>query len=103
MHDIGFLAAAVVLVLGRVPPDQENPEYKQWSGFKKGSWVRYESENETTGIKTRMEMTVKLLEISLDKARLETIEVHGEITLPAQTKDVPAKTPEGKKDGRDKK
>jgi hypothetical protein len=71
--------------------DDDNPEYKLWSGFKKGAWVKHKMTNEMTGFKSEMENTTKLEDLTADKAVIETVMVMSGNKLPAQKRDVPAK------------
>jgi hypothetical protein len=50
----------------------DNREYKGWSECKPGSWVTLKTVSEFGGNKSESEMTTKLLEISADKATVET-------------------------------
>jgi hypothetical protein len=72
----------------------DNPEYKNWSGCKADSWVTMKMETEMGPMKSVMEQTHKLVEISADKAVVET---SGKMTAPAAAdlpptkREIPAK------------
>jgi phosphomevalonate kinase len=89
------LAAFALAPAARAGEMVDNPEYKMWSGFKAGSSVTMKMVTEASGMKTEMEQTTTLLEISGDKAVLETkgkMVVSGNaMDMPAQKRDVPAK------------
>jgi hypothetical protein len=51
---------------------QDNPEYLKWSRFKAGSFVRLRMENNANGEKIVNELTVTLVELTKDKAVVET-------------------------------
>ena len=77
----------------------DNPEYKNWSSCKAGSWVKFEMTN--NGMKSSM--TYKLLEISAEKAVIETSMPptkvgDKEYPIPASKRDVPAKVEKPKED-----
>jgi hypothetical protein len=73
----------------------DNPEYKYWSECKAGSWVTLKTVSDMGGNKSESEMTNKLLEISADKATVETtmtMMISGKpMTMPANKRDIPAK------------
>lgn len=107
---LGALAALVVSLALPVSTAAgemvDNPEYGMWSKFKAGSSVTMKMVSEAAGNKTEMEMTNTLVEISGDKAVVETktkMTVSGNVMeMPAQKRDVPAKvekmeSKEGKK------
>ena len=93
--------AVVALVLSTVAvadAQVDNPEYKSWSGFKAGAWVKFKMVTEASGTKTEMEQTVKLVDLTPTKAVVETGMVMAGNKLPAQKRDIPAKiTPESAK------
>lgn len=74
-----------------VGADIDNPEYKHWSAFKPGAFVKFKMVSEASGTKTELEQTVKLVDVSPAKAVVETVMIMGGNTLPAQKRDVPAK------------
>lgn len=78
---------AVSAVLALCLQDVDNPEYKNWSSCKAGSWVTFKLESEAAGNKTEMEQTHKLVEINADKAVLET---SGKMVVAGNTMDLPA-------------
>ena len=99
-----FLAVvAIVLSTVAVADAQvDNPEYKFWSGFKAGAWVKFKMVTEASGTKTEMEQTVKLVDLTPAKAVVETGMVMAGNKLPAQKRDIPAKiTPEAAKPPKD--
>jgi hypothetical protein len=73
----------------------DNPQYKQWSKFKAGAWVKHKSETSFGDQKTSQEMTTKLVELTPEKAVIEsTISMtmgDQKMDMPAQKMDVPAK------------
>jgi hypothetical protein len=78
----------------------DNPEYKNWSHCKAGSWVTYEM----VASGNKSSMTYKLLEISADKAVVETSMPptkvgDKEYPIPATKRDVPAKVEKPKDEG----
>lgn len=89
-----FLAVAAIIVSTVATTDAQqvdNPEYKSWSGFKAGAWVKFKMVSEAGGTKTEMEQTVKLVEMTPAKAVVETGMVAAGNKLPAQKRDIPAK------------
>jgi hypothetical protein len=98
-----FLAvAAIVLSTVAVADAQmDNPEYKSWSGFKAGAWVKFKMVSEASGVKTEIEQTVKLVELTNAKAVVETGMVMAGNKIPAQKREIPAKiTIEATKDAK---
>jgi hypothetical protein len=90
------LLFAFAAVAARADEQIDNPQYKQWSAFKPGTWVKFHQTVEAAGQKTEMDTTTKLIEISPDKAVLEStmsMTVAGnKMDMPAQKQEVPAKT-----------
>jgi hypothetical protein len=90
-------SCVLMLVATAVRADEQidNPQYKQWSNFKPGSWVKYKTTSEAAGQQSTMEMTTKLLELTPDKAVVErtTSMVAGgqKMDMPAQKQEIPAK------------
>lgn len=88
--------AALLAVVGVARAEKiDNPEYKNWSQFKVGSSVTMKMVTEASGMKTEMEQTTTLVELTGDKAVLETkgkMVVSGNtMDMPASKRDVPAK------------
>ena len=83
-----LVSVAALLGMAR---DEENHEYKMWSGFKKGAWVKYKTVSEAAGFKTELEQTITLADLTAEKASIETIMVMSGNKLPAQKRDIPAK------------
>jgi hypothetical protein len=75
--------------------DMDNPEYANWKGFKVGSSVTMKMVSEASGFKSEMEQTHKLVELTADKAVVETAGVMitggNKINLPATKREIPAK------------
>ena len=71
--------------------EMDNLEYKNWSGFKPGAFVKFKMVTEASGTKTEMEQTVKLVELTGAKAVVETSMVAAGNKLPAQKREIPAK------------
>ncbi len=89
------LVFALAAVAARADEKIDNAQYKQWSSFKPGTWVKFHQTIEAAGQKTEMDTTTKLVEINADKAVIETtmsMTVAGnKMDMPAQKMDVPAK------------
>ena len=72
-----------------------NPEYQSWSAFKAGALATVETTTDAAGSKSTVKNTTKLVELSDEKAVLETTTTttaDGEETaMPAQKRDVPAR------------
>lgn len=79
---------------------QDNPEYVGWSKQKPGAWVKHKMVSDAGGQKTEMEMTTKLIELTPEKAVVETASVMNvggqKIDVPGMKRDVPAKWEPGK-------
>ena len=88
-----FLAVAAIILstVAMAGADEDNPEYQRWSGFKAGAWVKFKMVTEASGVKTDMEQTVKLVELTPAKAVVEIGMVTGGNKLPAQRREIPAK------------
>ena len=99
MRKFAFVAFAVLgLVLSASTvraEDVDNPEYVQWSKFKVGSFVTMKMETETGGNKTEMENTTTLVELTKEKAVIETkghmMMGGNKIDIPANKREIPAK------------
>ncbi|HVE43081.1 MAG TPA: hypothetical protein VNM14_24615 [Planctomycetota bacterium] len=50
----------------------ENPDYGYWSSYKSGSWAKLKGEISDRGVKALMEVNVTLLELTADKAVIES-------------------------------
>ena len=88
---LATLGVAVAAVLAGLRQDVDNPEFKTWSGAKKGAWVKYKMTSEAAGNKTEMEQTTKLVDLSDAKATVETAMTVAGTALPGQKREVPAK------------
>ena len=82
---------AIILSTVATAGAEDNPEYKSWSGFKAGAWVKFKMVSESSGAKTELEQTVKLVEMTNAKAVVETGMVMAGNKLPAQKREIPAK------------
>lgn len=95
------LALIAAILAGAGPQDElvENPEYKGWAGHKAGAWVKFKTEVDSAGTKIESTTTMKLKELTTEKAVLEAtteMDMKGEkrtVNLPART--VPAKVKKG--------
>jgi hypothetical protein len=90
------LAAVAVFAMSLAQDEKiENPQYKIWSQFKAGSWVKHKMEMEQGGQKVEMEVTATLLEVkpeSLTIERKQTMNMGGRVMeLPVQKQQVDAK------------
>ncbi|HLY10685.1 MAG TPA: hypothetical protein VKW04_15390 [Planctomycetota bacterium] len=58
-------------------PTQENPEYKAWSPFPTGAWVRHRQVEDSAGLLMEWEITTRLLDCTPEKAVLgiETVRI----------------------------
>ena len=65
------LALAVSALAGMLQ-EKENPAFKYWSEWKVGAWAKYKMEMDQGGQKIEMESVMKLLEVSADKAVIES-------------------------------
>ena len=96
-----LLAAVALLVATAVTADAQqidNPEYKNWSGFKPGAWVKFKSTSEAAGTKSETEQTTKLLEVTPAKAVVEITMVAMGNKMPPHKREIPAKiTPQATK------
>jgi hypothetical protein len=100
-----FLAVAALIVSTVMTAEAQgqidNPEYKMWSGFKAGAFVKFKMVSEASGNKSETEQTVKLVEITPAKAVVEMTIVAMGNKLPPQKRDIPAKiTPQPVKDAK---
>ncbi len=88
-----FLAVAAIILstVAVAGAEMDNPEYKSWSGFKAGAWVKFKMVSEARGVKTEMDQTVKLVELTNAKAVVEISMVMAGNKLPAQKREIPAK------------
>ena len=88
------LLAVVAIILSSVAMAEaqvDNPEYKRWSGFKPGAFVKFKMVTEASGTKTEMEQTLKLIELTPAKAVVEMTFVSAGTKMPAQSREIPAK------------
>jgi hypothetical protein len=79
-----------------VPPAQkkmENPTFVEWSRWKVGAFVEMTTESDSSGTKSSVKMTTKLLEVTAEKVVLEHTMVSKmgdqEFPMPPQRKDEP--------------
>lgn len=84
-----FLAAA---------QEKDNPQFKYWSEWKPGAWVKHKMEMEQAGQKMEMETTIKLLEATAEKVVTESsgkMKLPGgrEMATPAQKQELKPKDP----------
>jgi hypothetical protein len=88
-----FLSVVAIILSTVAVADAQvdNPEYKFWSGFKAGAWVKFKMVSEASGTKTELEQTVKLVELTGAKAVVETGMVMAGNKLPSQKREIPAK------------
>ena len=77
------------------PATIDNPEFAHWSKFKVGTWVKLESEQTGGGQTMKTTMTHKVVELTKEKAVIETTMSFGMPGMEPQTtkRDVPAKMP----------
>lgn len=72
----------------------KNPEYENWAKFKAGAMSKVEGSTVAAGNESKQTITSKLVEITPDKAVVETvveIEAMGnKMAMPAQKREVPA-------------
>lgn len=68
-HFTGILVLAACLA---APQAKDNPQYEYWAGCKEGSWVKNRMEMENQGQKIEYESTTRLLEVTAEKAVVET-------------------------------
>ena len=95
------VAAIIFSTVAMAGAEVDNPEYRSWSGFKAGAWVKFKMVSEANGVKTEIEQTVKLVELTSAKAVVETGMVMAGNKLPAQKREIPAKiTIEATKDAK---
>jgi hypothetical protein len=69
------------------PQGKDNPEFAYWSNCKVGSWVKMKLDVIQGGQKIEAELTVKLLELTAEKAVLER---SGKVTTLGKTVEMPA-------------
>jgi hypothetical protein len=88
-----MLAFAALLALPAIAEDAPktkkiaNPEYDNWAQFQVGAFVELTTESEAMGQKSTMTATTKLLELTKEKAVIETnMGIEG---VPAMRRDVP--------------
>ena len=67
-----WVLALAVLSLAAVQDEWvENPEYKGWSAYKPGAWVKFKMSNDMGQMKVEGEVTSTLKELTAEKAVLE--------------------------------
>jgi hypothetical protein len=87
--------ALIVLVPGAAHAQEKiaNPEFAQWSKFKKGTSVTLKTVSEAAGMKSEMTMTMTLVEVGADKvvvASSSVVKAAGmEFKSPPMNRDVP--------------
>ena len=98
------LSAAAILVVGNFAAAQEtidNPEFVQWSKFKKGASATYRTATNVGTIVAEGITTITLIEVAANKLVLETTastKANGkEEKIPPSKRDVPNKLPKPKK------
>jgi hypothetical protein len=88
------LVAATFLAAPALAEKIPNPAYEQWSKFKPGAFATYENETVAMGNTTKMEITMKLVELTPEKAVIETstkMHMGGQVMeMPGQKSDIPA-------------
>lgn len=88
------IAAALSSFMAAAALAEPNPEYTGWAKCKPGASVTIKGNTEAMGQKTAQTMVTKLVEITPEKAVVETtmtMEVMGQkMAQPAQKRDVPA-------------
>jgi len=77
-------------------PEKDNPQFKYWTEWKPGAWVKHKMEMEQGGQKVEMETMIKLLEITAEKVTTENtgkMKLPGgrEMATPAQKQELKAK------------
>lgn len=98
---------AVVLAAGVCHADPvDNPEYKNWAGFKPGTTTTMKMDSDFNGTKSEVTITSKLVEVGADKLVIETVtasKIGGmEFKQPATKRDVPKTIEVGKPAAGDK-
>ena len=92
-----FVAAFAAVVCCAAAAQAANPMYDSWASHKPGTMVTMAGTSEAGGMKTDMEQTYTLVEVTPEKAVVElknTMTVMGNKTeLPAQKMDIPAGAP----------
>jgi hypothetical protein len=91
-----LMSVAAVSLLGSLQGN-DNPAFKYWSEWKPGAWAKYKTVADAGGQKIEIETTLKLLEISAEKAVLESTSkstVGGrERSNPSRKQEIKAKDP----------
>ena len=88
MSKVLAVAAIQALVSAQ---DVDNAEYKSWSGSKVGTAVKSKMVSEAMGNKTEMDQVVTLVELTADKAVIETVMTMMGNAMPGQKREIPAK------------
>jgi uncharacterized Zn-binding protein involved in type VI secretion len=92
MSKVALALVAAVLSVAAVQDEMvENPEYKGWAGQKAGAWVKYKSQTDSGGTKMESTSTMKLKEITAEKAVFSTV-TEMDMGGQKQTMDMPART-----------
>jgi hypothetical protein len=95
-NSLRLLAVAVALTAGAAFAEKiDNPLYKHWAQFKPGTTATVKTESDMAGNKSEMENTSTLVEVTADKAVVETkmsMVVGGsKMDMPASKMEVAAK------------
>lgn len=93
-----LLAAALMLTAAAQDEMVENPEYKAWSKLKPGAWVKWAVESHMGSMKMTQDMTVRLKEISADKAVVDQVvlmDMGGKKHEQTVSRTIPAKVAKG--------
>lgn len=96
-----FTLAVVAAALSFAAAQDEmidNPEYTAWTGQKVGAWVKYKSERSTEKMKMSATHTIKLKELTPEKAVIEQViemEMEGQKHSFPTTRTLPAKVKKG--------
>jgi preprotein translocase subunit SecD len=95
-----IVAAAVLALLAVQEEKVENPQFKAWSGFKVGSWVRHKMELDAGGRMVTMEVTATLVEATPEKLvvdRAQKMDMGGRVMeLPPRKEEILPKIEKGK-------
>src|SRR5882672_6045106 len=75
-----MLSLAAAMLLGSLQ-ERDNPAFKYWSEWKVGAWAKYKTISEASGTRIEIETTTKLIEITPDKA---VVESSGKSTVPGR-------------------
>ncbi len=94
-QSLACCAAALCMMSGVAMAEKiKNPEYEMWAKFKVGAMAKIEGKTIAAGQESKQVIVNKLLELSADKAVVETtveMEMMGQkMAMPPQKRDVPA-------------